>query len=123
MKEKTRETVSGQVPGSGHWQKDTTLRPDDPSLVACKQLSEMIGVSNPSVVSAAIKRLGIRQASWGQLRRSTYNNGGSALHAFNTPYYDSSIAGQIRDELHQNSATLANGKFSYEGKTFSWTSS
>jgi hypothetical protein len=98
-----------------------TQRPDDVSLVSRAQMAELVGVSNKAVISKAIERLRLAPAAEGQKTKITYNNGGYGQRSFDVPYFEPSIADQIRAELQKNSVNLGDGRFKYDDKTFRWT--
>lgn len=119
MTTKTWKTRDGGVPGPGKWQQDVTQRPAA-TLVSRAQLVKLVGVSNTTVISKAIERLGIAPTADGQKTRSTYNNGGHGQRTFNVPYFAPSVAEKISEELRRNNVDLGDGRFSYADKTFRW---
>ncbi|MCE7890098.1 MAG: hypothetical protein DYH12_10465 [Sorangiineae bacterium PRO1] len=81
---------------------------------------ELVGVSNSTVISKAIERLGIAPAAEGQKMRSTYNNGGRGQRSFDVPYFYPAVAERIRDELRKHSVAAGDGRFTYAGKSYRW---
>lgn len=110
------------MPGPGKSQLTVTVRPDDDSLLAKKQLQEKVGVSNPNVITKVIERLGIEPVTNGSKSLLTYNNGGRGARYFDVAYFPASVVDLIRTELQRNAVPCANGKLSYGGVTFRWSS-
>jgi hypothetical protein len=120
MSVKKTITRDGWVPGPGKRQREETHRPDDESLVARMQLKDLVGVSNPKVITAAIKRLGIEPVATGRHMLQTYNNGGYGNRNHDVPYFPATAADAIHEEVKAN-AQEQGGKLTYRGISFRWT--
>jgi hypothetical protein len=120
MKQKKWTVAQGPIPGSGRWQQTISTRPDDPGLVSRAQMKELVGVSNPAVITRALERLSIDPVSSGSKSVKTTNKGGSGNRAFEVPYYTASATEAVRQELKGHTQPIGDGRFSYEGVTFRW---
>jgi hypothetical protein len=122
MKQKTWTETQGPIPGSGRRQKTVSMRPDAPGLVSRTRMKELVGVSNPKVITKALDCLSIVPASLGSWSRETYNNGGGGggNRGAEVPYYSVSETQAVREELARRAQPIGDGRFLYEGITFRW---
>ncbi|WP_437313662.1 hypothetical protein [Sorangium sp. So ce385] len=119
-KQKTWTETQGPIPGNGRQQKTVSTRPDDPGLVSRTQMKELVGVSNPKVITKALECLSIAPTSVGSWTRDTYNNGGSGNRGADVPCYSVSAVQTVREELKLRAKPTGDGRFLYEGVTFRW---